>query len=187
MVKLVLVRGIAGSGKSTLAKKLAEEEELIHLEADQFLIINGQYEFNPQRLRKVHNRCWSETFDNLSIGKSVVVSNTFVRLRELTPYFEIARKLQIPIYIKEATGNFESIHGVPFEALERMKRRWAVIKLPVLHNIFPAAELFGTYSRQLKNKPITVPDFYHGSKLVSSFSTYKALREWVNSYGFDLE
>ena len=39
-VDLVLVMGLPGSGKTVTAKKLASENGLIHIEADQFFMEN---------------------------------------------------------------------------------------------------------------------------------------------------
>jgi predicted kinase len=129
MIKLILIRGISGSGKTTHAKKLlAEDSSLSHYEADMFFYKNGEYNFNPQKLRHAHVWCKARTEDDLSVGKSVIVSNTFTQKWEIEPYLELGKKYNAEVTIKKANGNYQNIHGVPADALERMRSRWEDIE-----------------------------------------------------------
>lgn len=58
---LTLIRGISGSGKSTLANSLSEKTGSIHVEADQFFILNGEYKFDRSKLSEAHEKCYSDT------------------------------------------------------------------------------------------------------------------------------
>jgi hypothetical protein len=40
------------------------------------------------------------------------------------PYIQLGKKYNADIIIEKATGNYQNVHGVPPEALERMKSRW---------------------------------------------------------------
>ena len=123
--KLILIRGISGSGKTTYAKKLmAQDPELSHYEADMFFYQDGKYNFNPQKLREAHEWCKNQTEKDLSAGKSVIVSNTFTQKWEIDPYIQMGKKYGAEVIIKKATGNYQNVHGVPPEALERMRSRW---------------------------------------------------------------
>jgi hypothetical protein len=124
-LKLYLIRGISGSGKTTYAKQLMKQDpSLSHYEADMFFYKNGDYVFNPALLKDAHLWCKNKTEEDLSNGKSVIVSNTFTQKWEIDPYIQLGKKYGAEIIIKKATGNYQNVHGVPPEALERMKSRW---------------------------------------------------------------
>ena len=53
---LYLLRGIPGAGKSTLAKQLGDS----HFETDGFFMVDGEYKFDPTKLRKAHEWCQSQ-------------------------------------------------------------------------------------------------------------------------------
>ena len=91
MAKLTLVRGIPGSGKSTLAKALAYSPDVMHLETDMFWMVDGEYKFDINRLREAHEWCQAETRKHLKNDFEVVVSNTFTTIKELRPYFDLAK------------------------------------------------------------------------------------------------
>lgn len=116
--QLVLIRGIPGSGKSTMAK--TEYADHVHYEADQYFIRDGVYRFNPKKLKEAHERCRELTLKSLQNGDKVVVSNTFTRVWEMQPYLDMG----FPVKVVTATGNYENVHNVPKEAVERMKLRF---------------------------------------------------------------
>lgn len=116
---LVLVRGLPGSGKSTMAKKF-EEEGYVHLEADQYFYEYGDGKFVHSMLPRAHEWCLKETKKLLRRGLKVVVSNTFSRKWEIQPYLNLTDSH----LVLTARGEFQSVHGVPPEAIDRMKRRW---------------------------------------------------------------
>lgn len=120
-MELVLIRGLPGSGKSTLAKGMQAH---FHVEADMFFVKPYVgYEFDPSKLRAAHGWCQAECRKHLELKHSVVVSNTFTQKWEMQPYFDMAASLNIPVRVIEATGNFKNVHGVPDEAIERMRAR----------------------------------------------------------------
>lgn len=117
MNNLLLIRGIPGSGKSTLAKHLAANLGYIHLETDMFW---ENKTFNPKLLPEAHKWCQDKTQECLVQGKSVVVSNTFVRLWEMTPYFQMG----FPVTVWRTQGEFQNIHGVPDATVHKMKNNF---------------------------------------------------------------
>lgn len=125
-LKLILIRGISGSGKTTYAKKLIENDpSLSHYEADMFFEDgDGGYHFNPKMLKDAHSWCQDRTERDLKNGKSVIVSNTFTQKWELQPYLDLSKKYGARVIIKKMTGNYGNVHGVPNEAIQRMKTRW---------------------------------------------------------------
>jgi len=123
---LILIRGLPGSGKSTLARRLAKSIGVVHFEADQFFVdSSGKYNFDLSRLSEAHHWCQSETRRCLASNFTVVVSNTFTTIKELRPYFEIAREFEIVPQVVTCENQFENVHAVPRETLDRMRQRWA--------------------------------------------------------------
>lgn len=122
---LFLVRGIPGSGKSTKAKQLIQEGLAdVHFEADMYFEVDGEYVFDPSKIKDAHAWCQKETDAALAAGKRVVVSNTFVKKWEAAVYFDMAAKHGVDVEVIVATGNYQNVHGVPAEVLLRMKDNW---------------------------------------------------------------
>lgn len=125
MQTLVLVRGLPGSGKSTLAKLIAGVLHAMHLEADSFFIQeNGLYEFDASKLKDAHAKCQADAAHWLKNSNNVVVSNTFTTLREMQPYLDMATNKDIVVVVVKMVSQFQSIHDVPAETVERMRLRW---------------------------------------------------------------
>ena len=125
MTRLILIRGIAGSGKSTLAKHIETNTSCcVRLETDMYFYVNGVYEFDASKLHAYHQKCLYDTLYYLHHDFSVVVSNTFTTKKELRPYFEIAKNYNIIPEVILCQNQFGSIHDVPDETIEKMKRRF---------------------------------------------------------------
>jgi predicted kinase len=136
--KLFLIRGLPGSGKSTLARQLAECHIMLHFEADQFFSDDsGNYNFDASKLGFAHANCQQNADIGLTNNISVVVSNTFTTLKELRPYFEIAKKHDIVPTVIHCQNQFKNVHDVPQEALDRMKSRFQHDISPLFHEFFP--------------------------------------------------
>lgn len=130
MKELFLLRGLPGSGKSTLAKSLGG----IHIEADQYFMVDGEYKFDGSKIKLAHNYCQSQTGawmgsngEQVNVDR-IVVSNTFTQEWEMQPYFEMAEKHGYRVYslIVENRHGGVNEHGVPEEKLEQMKNRFEV-------------------------------------------------------------
>lgn len=123
---LTLIRGLPGSGKSTLAKYLSESSDFIRIETDNYFLNNSnEYIFNKDKLYQAHQWCFNMTEELLKLGHNVIVSNTFTTIKELKPYFELAKQFNIVPNVILCQGNFGSIHNVPEETLIKMKSRFA--------------------------------------------------------------
>ncbi|OED58118.1 AAA family ATPase [Aliivibrio fischeri] len=120
-LELRLLRGLPGSGKTTLAQSLG----LIHIEADQFFMNEtGEYCFDGKLLGSAHQWCQAQCEYHLFHNRSVVVANTFVKQWEIEVYRKIAQKFGAKIKIDVCKGEFKSIHNVPEQVINRMKREW---------------------------------------------------------------
>ena len=134
MKELFLLRGLPGSGKSTLAKSLGG----IHIEADQYFMNEGRYEFDASKLKDAHNYCQRQTqaWIKLEPGQistsRIVVSNTFTQEWEMQPYYDLAEKYGYKVFslIVENRHGGVNEHGVPEEKLVQMKNRFEVQLLP---------------------------------------------------------
>lgn len=123
MPSLTLICGLPGSGKSTMARELFPNAVLC--EADQYFTkADGTYAFNANDLPEAHRWCQNKAARALQEGRDVVVANTFTRRWEMQPYFDMADIFGIKPTVITATGNYPNIHGVPPEAIERMRQRW---------------------------------------------------------------
>lgn len=127
---LILLRGIPGSGKSTLAKKIRKNreengEEIQWFEADQYFEgKNSDYIWNPSKLHRAHEVCFLNTKQSLESGINTVVSNTFVRRKELNPYISLANDLNTVLVIHTCKGLYGNVHGVPLKKVEQMKQNF---------------------------------------------------------------
>lgn len=123
--QLILIRGVPGSGKSTMAR-IFEQAGYIHYETDMWWV--GK-EFDPSKLSQAHCWCLEQTINNLRVGNSLVVSNTFIRQWEIEPYIKYARQNDISFRVIEATGRYQNVHGVPEEKVESMRAKFEQLDL----------------------------------------------------------
>lgn len=119
---IYLIRGAAGSGKSYLAEIISYFQDYVHLEADMYFVDkNGKYNFDRTKLAEAHKWCQDQTEKILEDGGRVVVANTFVKKWEMQAYKDLADKYGAKVTEIIVSGNFESVHNVPKEVVDRMK------------------------------------------------------------------
>lgn len=126
---LYLIRGLPGSGKSTFANTIAMNIGASHFEADQWMLDDlGEYKFDPSKLAFAHNECQVNTKMVLNTGYNVVVSNTSTTEKEVQVYSDIAKEVGanfVSLIVENRHGN-SSVHAVPEETLDAMKKRFSV-------------------------------------------------------------
>ena len=131
--ELILLRGLPGSGKTTLAKiilQLRSTDEPEILSADDFLEdTEGDYNFDPTKLKEAHNYCQFRCSERMRQQKArIVVANTFTQEWEMDEYFKMAERYNYRVHtvvVENRHGN-ENIHGVPEDKLQQMKNRFQV-------------------------------------------------------------
>lgn len=128
---LYLITGPSGAGKTTRAKELIRQKGIKHhYEADMLMLDrNGDYAFNPKKLRECHTWCQKATERAMQLNEAVVVSNTMTTKWEAQPYIDIAKKNGYNIIIEHLTTEYKNIHDVPQEVVEKMKNRRKFFKL----------------------------------------------------------
>jgi predicted kinase len=131
--ELILLRGLPGSGKSTLAKiilQLRSTDEPEILSADDFFENKeGDYNFDPTKLKEAHNYCQFRCSERMRQQKArIVVANTFTQEWEMEEYFKMAERYNYRIHtviVENRHGN-ENVHGVPEDKLQQMKNRFQI-------------------------------------------------------------
>ena len=132
MNTLLLIRGLPGAGKSTLARS---KNAAVVFEADQFFLTEtGKYEFDATKLGAAHHQCQNRTYGALSVKGShvVAVANTFTTHWEMAPYKQMAQALGCKLEVvsvfdgglTDAELARRNLHGVPVEAITKMRSRW---------------------------------------------------------------
>lgn len=134
MALLALVRGLPGSGKTTLALTLQAESGAAHLEADFFHTHKGEYHYIRKYSHSAHAWCEAKAAHILAIGDNVIVANTFVTRQQMDPYILHAKEEGHKVSIFEATGEYENVHGVPEDVIQRMRDIWETVSTGGLRN-----------------------------------------------------
>lgn len=124
------MRGVPGSGKSTVARQLAGKNGIIH-STDDFFMVDGEYRFNPDKLREHHDANHKAFCESVAAGAKVVIcdnTNTqpwqyerYVKSAEEADYMVVFVVMPHPT-AKIAAGR--NTHGVPEHIIERMIRDW---------------------------------------------------------------
>ena len=131
---LTLVRGLPGSGKSTFANYLWNEYAIC--EADKFFTDkDGNYKFDATKISEAHKWCreqveirMKDNEVNPQFYPEIVVSNTFTQEWEMDEYFNLAEKYGYMVFsiIVENVHSGKSIHSVPNEKIEQMRKRFDI-------------------------------------------------------------
>ena len=127
---LYLLRGVPGSGKSTVAKNIGGT----HFETDKYFMVDGEYKFDPTKLKQYHQMCQDEV--NLAMIQNhtanlndvIVVSNTFTQEWEMKPYFDLANTYGYQVFslvVENRHGGLNQ-HRVPEDKVQIMRDRFEI-------------------------------------------------------------
>jgi len=125
---LFIIRGLPGCGKTTLAKSIAPGAVC---QADDFFVDDetGKYEFVPHLLNQAHNECYLKCYRLMNKNEpKIAVCNTGTREWEFKDYIELAKAkgYMVHVMVVEHRHGGENTHGVPQDAIDKMKRRFEV-------------------------------------------------------------
>ena len=129
MKKLIILRGIPSSGKTTHARELMqyyinENATVTHFEADMFFTkSDGTYDWKPSLVGVAHKWCQDKVRNALNTSDVVIVANTSLTKAEVDTYVEIGKAAGAEIVIQRLTGNYQNVHKVPDETLQKMREK----------------------------------------------------------------
>lgn len=128
---VILLRGHPGSGKSTFTENVIKKNflDVVVCSADHwFQEVNGggqEYKFDPTKLGVAHGWCLDKFNRAIQEGREcIVVDNTNILRRDYQSYIEAAQNGGYKVFQAIMTGNFQNVHGVPEQAVERMKAKF---------------------------------------------------------------
>lgn len=122
--ELVIVRGHPGSGKSTFAKIFAGKGYK-HFENDSFFVDEkGNYSFDFEFHQKAKDVCVQNVINSIISGDSVVVSNTYTKIKEMDDIIDFVNEMKVPYRIFEMYYNFENVHNVPDSVVDEKKQNF---------------------------------------------------------------
>ena len=123
---VIIVRGLQGSGKSTVGK-LFNTKAICS--ADDYFMRGGTYRWYGAGLPAAHAWCIRKCRRFMKKqAPRIVIDNTAVKARDLVPYNDLARQFGYVVHtiiVENRHGGVNS-HGVPEEAIERLKAKFDV-------------------------------------------------------------
>lgn len=125
---LIILRGVSGSGKSTFAEFFCnllnqDMQTACFFEADDWFVQNNEH-WNPRYLATAHEWCQAEVKKSLQDGYITIVSNTTTTKKELQPYIKIATDLGVQYFVLVADGDYQNVHDVPEDKLQKQAQRF---------------------------------------------------------------
>lgn len=126
MKNLYIIRGLPGAGKSTLGDSIAG---CYCFAADDFFDTFYEGQFVPQKIKEAHQHCKYSVEDAMSMeAGTIAVTNTFTQEWEIKPYLDLAKEYDYTVFqiIVENINNTKSIHNVPEETVEKMRKRFEI-------------------------------------------------------------
>lgn len=124
---LIVLRGIPGSGKSSVAELFGSKA--ICTADDYFEDEQGNYNFDPTKLKDAHADCQMRCGLYMENGNpKIIVANTSTVAWEMEVYEKLAAKYGYRVYhlIVENRHGGKNSHGVPEEAIQKMKDRFEI-------------------------------------------------------------
>lgn len=121
---MIILVGASGSGKTTYKKNYPD---FISCSADEFMEVDGVYQWSVEKLGWAHGQCQAKAAANLLEGNSVIIDNTNTRARERRDYLRMAEELEVEVEIHCLPWKKEflsrNIHGVAPETVQKQVDR----------------------------------------------------------------
>ncbi len=123
----IVLRSVSGSGKSTFAeyvKGLNFNKDIRVCCADDFLMKDGKYDFNPRLLGVAHKECQAKFQKALEEGQDVIIANTNTTRSERDFYVSRAKEAGYMVFslAVENLGTTD-VHNVPKEVLDSQREK----------------------------------------------------------------
>lgn len=119
---LVVMQGAPGSGKSTIAAEIAQKLDAIVCSTDSEMYENDVYVFRVEKLGPAHEATFQRAKSAMEGGHNVILDNTNIRVWEPKRYIQEAVRLGYAVCFQRCVGRWDSVHGVPVEKIEQMRR-----------------------------------------------------------------
>lgn len=142
---IIVMRGIMGSGKSTVAKWIDNEHGATAIvSADHYFTNDNVYKFDGAKLGAAHQRCKSlymswisyvqTDVGSIEYGRTAVVDNTGLNIRDINAYTDLARDAGIPYEIWSIQPQADlarSVHSIPAHAAQRALTKFTATEAQV--------------------------------------------------------
>lgn len=135
------MRGLPGAGKDHWIKEYQTKhyqfpQHWIICSADHYHMVNGVYQYKPERAREAHDECLGQYLTALLQPTDVIfVNNTNSTLLELAPYYRLAEYHKAEVKIIQVMCDFQvacrrNVHDVPPRTIWKMYQNILTERLP---------------------------------------------------------
>ena len=94
-VRIILTVGMGEWQRDNFIRELKMRvANLVVCAADDYFMLNGEYQFNPNLLTRAHAKCQSNAYHALRAGNFVVVTNTNCQLKHIMEYSSNGSRLK---------------------------------------------------------------------------------------------
>lgn len=118
--------GPSGSGKSTYVREHCDPFAVV-CSADDYFIVNGEYQFDPSKLSEAHGYCLRKFIHACQDAAGwVVCDSTNTTIAQVAPYIQVAQAYGykvdvVPVVAKVEVCARRNAHGVPRGTIQRMR------------------------------------------------------------------
>ena len=91
-------------------------------------MVDGEYKFDATKLHRNHQKCFNDFLDALNDRNVdvVIVANTFTLKWEYVNYADAAKDSGFEVTTLIANGNYQNVHNVPDDVVQKMKNRFEI-------------------------------------------------------------
>lgn len=136
-MKMWLLQGLPGSGKSTQARLIAREYLAVILSTDDYHYHPSKphiYDFQYDRAAEYHKLNQQRCRHFMGYRVPIIIDNTNLTNWAIAPYVRMARDARYEIEIITCNGDGQSLHNVPANVMEHMRKQMQKLDLEVAFN-----------------------------------------------------